>query len=179
MSRFRLVLTFLVVGAMALALGIVVEQWRAPVQEGEGAVAADGPDLLAASLPDLAGKVQPLAQWRGKIVVVNFWATWCAPCQQEIPDFMQVQTVLAGQGVQILGIAADDPDKVRPYAAQMKINYPVLVGEIEAMDIARQAGNVMGGLPFTVILDRKGRVVKSHVGRLTRGKLEALVKPLI
>lgn len=92
---------------------------------------------------------------------------------------MQVQTVLAGQGVQILGIAADDPDKVRPYAAQMKINYPVLVGEIEAMDIARQAGNVMGGLPFTVILDRKGRVVKSHVGRLTRGKLEALVKPLI
>jgi thiol-disulfide isomerase/thioredoxin len=112
-------------------------------------------------------------------MVVNFWATWCAPCRKEIPAFVRIQDKLGSRGVQIVGIAIDQPDKVKPYAAEMKINYPVLVGELEAMDLARQAGNEMGGLPFTVILDRSGQAARVELGVLDEAKLSRLLEPLL
>jgi len=135
--------------------------------------------LLQASLPDLEGRLQRLDQWRGKVVVINFWATWCAPCREEIPALIRVQEELAAKGLQVVGIAIDQADKVRPYAAEMRINYPLLVGELEAIDLSREAGNQLGGLPFTVVVDRAGNAVGTATGRVTAKKLEALVQPLL
>jgi thiol-disulfide isomerase/thioredoxin len=134
--------------------------------------------LITARLPDLDGRQQGLEQWRGKVLVVNFWATWCAPCRDEIPVFMKVQEKWAGRGLQIIGIAIDDTDKVRPYATELKINYPILVGGLDGIELARQAGNRLGGLPFTVILDRKGGVMHSQLGSVNQQKLETLLDPL-
>jgi len=141
--------------------------------------AASARTLLEASLPDPAGQVQRLAQWQGKVVVFNFWATWCAPCREEIPALIQVQKQLAPKGVQVVGIAIDQPDKVRTYAAEMGINYPIVVGELEAMDLARAAGNEVGGLPFTLVVDRAGNAAGTVTGRVTADKLFSLLQPLL
>ncbi|HEY7760788.1 MAG TPA: TlpA disulfide reductase family protein [Burkholderiales bacterium] len=144
-----------------------------PVPEAAGAT------LLQTTLPDLAGTPQRLDQWKGKVLVVNFWATWCAPCRDEIPALVTLQRELGGQGLQVVGIAIDQLDKVRPYAAEMGINYPILIGELGAIDLARQAGNELGALPFTVVLDRNGHAVRGELGRVTEAKLAALVRPLL
>ena len=128
---------------------------------------------MLAALPDLAGQSQPLSQWKGRILVVNFWATWCAPCREEIPALIEVQNSLGPKGLQIVGIAIDQAERVKPYAAEMRINYPILIGELDAMDLAQQAGNQLGGLPFTVILDRSGKPVRTELGGLEPGKAGA------
>ena len=92
---------------------------------------------MAASLPDMEGKSQALAQWRGKVLVVNFWATWCSPCLKEIPEFVRMQDKFGNQGLQFVGIAIDNPVKVREFAAKYRMNYPVLVGEMDAIELAR------------------------------------------
>ena len=166
------------VAAVALVTGYLLQVANhepAPPSPPEAAGAA----LLQASLPDLAGAPQRLEQWRGKVMVVNFWATWCAPCRDEIPVLIKAQEQMGGRGLQVVGIAIDQADKVKPYAAEMGINYPVLIGELEAIDLARQAGNEMGALPFTVVLDRQGNPVRSELGRITERKLDGLVAPLL
>jgi thiol-disulfide isomerase/thioredoxin len=133
---------------------------------------------MSTRLPDIDGRPQALEQWRGKVLVVNFWATWCAPCREEIPAFMKVQDKWSARGLQIVGIAIDDTDKVRPYIAELRINYPILVGGLDGIELARQAGNRLGGLPFTVVFDRKGGAVHSQLGGVNQQKLEALLEPL-
>ncbi|HZR03712.1 MAG TPA: TlpA disulfide reductase family protein [Burkholderiales bacterium] len=180
MSRSRQVLLLIAVGLIALSAGYLVSRHSAdsisPAGDGvrEGSAA-----LLAASLPDMAGKAQRLEQWKGKILVVNFWATWCEPCREEIPALIRTQRQFGNQGVQIVGIAIDEPDKVKPYAAQMGINYPILVGELEALELTRAAGNQVGGLPYTVVFNRAGQIITTRLGGITEGKLEAIVRPLL
>jgi thiol-disulfide isomerase/thioredoxin len=167
------------VAAVSLAVGLVLglsDQGRAPSAIAR-ASAAGG--LMTARLPDIEGRPQALEQWRGKVLVVNFWATWCAPCREEIPVFMKVQDKWAARGLQVVGIAIDDTDKVRPYAAELKINYPILVGGLDGIELARQAGNRLGGLPFTVVFDRGGATVHSQLGGVNQRKLEALLEPLL
>ena len=135
--------------------------------------------LMQATLPDLTGAPQRLEQWKGKVMVVNFWATWCAPCRDEIPVLIKLQQRLGGQGLQVIGIAVDQLDKVKPYAAEMGINYPILIGELDAIELARQAGNELGALPFSVVLDRQGKAVRGELGRITEDKLGAMVQPLL
>jgi thiol-disulfide isomerase/thioredoxin len=167
------------VAVVSLAAGLVLRQSsqdQAP-SAIPPAFAADG--LMTARLPDTEGKPQALEQWRGKVLVVNFWATWCAPCREEMPAFMKVQDKWSTRGLQIVGIAIDDVDKIRPYLAELKINYPVLVAGADGIDLTRQAGNRLGGLPFTVVFDRKGGRVYSQLGGINQQKLEALLEPLL
>jgi len=140
---------------------------------------ADIRALMAASIPDLDGKPRNLSEWRGKVLVVNFWATWCPPCLKEIPEFMQMQEKWGGKGLQFVGIAADQPEKVRQFAAKYRINYPILLGEMDVIQIARLAGNAAGGLPFTVIIDRQGAWVRSESGALDESRLSKMVEPLL
>jgi thiol-disulfide isomerase/thioredoxin len=167
------------VAIASLALGLVLRlsgQDRAPSAIPPASAARD---LMTARLPDIDGRPQALEQWRGKVLVVNFWATWCAPCREEIPAFMKVQDKWSTRGLQVVGIAIDDADKVRPYIAELKINYPILVGGLDGIELARQAGDRLGGLPFTVVFDRKGGAVHSQLGGVNQQKLEALLEPLL
>ena len=135
--------------------------------------------IATASFYDLQEKVQPLAQWKGKVLVVNFWATWCPPCLAEIPEFIQLQKQYDKQGVQFIGIAIDQKSKVQAYAQEVGMNYPVLLGDLAGIDLARRIGNAQGGLPYTVILDRSGKIVTTQLGALSHEKLEGIIKPLL
>lgn len=175
MSRNRQIVLFAVVALAALAAGFLFN----PMGKSGGARSGDIGPLLAATLPDLDARPQALSQWNGKVMVVNFWATWCPPCLEEIPEFVRMQESLGGRGLQFVGIAIDDVAKVRDFAIRFKINYPMLVGEFEAVELARVAGNKLGGLPFTVIVDRDGRLVRTELGGLNQEKLTAMVAPLL
>jgi thiol-disulfide isomerase/thioredoxin len=162
---------------VAVAIAALVGGYVLHATTGRGAI--DIRPLMAVPMPDLEGKPRKVGDWAGKILVVNFWATWCPPCLKEIPEFVRMQEKLAAQGVQFIGIAADQPEKVREFAAKMQINYPVLLGEMDVIEIARLAGNEIGGLPFTVILDRRGHWVRSESGALDEARLTEILDPLL
>jgi thiol-disulfide isomerase/thioredoxin len=127
------------------------------------------------SLKDLGGKLTPVSAWRGKSLVINFWATWCAPCRREIPLLKTLAADWAGRELEVIGIAVDYPDKVRKFAAEFKIDYPVLVGDQDAMDVAADFGMTSPGFPFTVFTDRRGEVVALYLGELHRPQADLIL----
>lgn len=131
------------------------------------------------ALADLDGRLRSADEWDGKVLVVNFWATWCPPCRKEIPEFMALQEAHGDQGLQFLGIAIDEPDKVRAYAEDMGINYPLLVGEMDAIAVSKAYGNQIGALPYTAVVDRQGRLVYTHRGEMTREEMEQALQGLL
>jgi thiol-disulfide isomerase/thioredoxin len=131
--------------------------------------------LFSQSLPDTKGQPQPLSQWKDKALVLNFWATWCAPCVDEMPELSALQTEVAPANVQILGIGIDSAANIAQFASKYKITYPLYTGGLDATELSRQFGNKAGGLPFTVLVGRDGRVKKTYLGRL---KIEELRKDL-
>ncbi|MBC7513507.1 MAG: TlpA family protein disulfide reductase [Herminiimonas sp.] len=133
--------------------------------------AGETPDLFGRSLPDASGTPQSLAQWKGKPVVVNFWATWCAPCVQEMPELSALQTEIAPRKVQILGIGIDSPTNIKEFASKYKISYPLYVAGMEGTELARQYGNQAGGLPYTVLIGADGKVRKTYLGKLKMDEL--------
>jgi len=148
-----------------------------------GEVGATTPSTLKPwpqfSLADLRGQVRQHSEWQGQVVVVNFWATWCPPCIEEIPIFIDLQQKYEAKGVQFIGIAIDSLEKVKAFAQRLEINYPLLVDEDQAIDIARQFGNHMGALPFTVFVNRQGNMVVQYPGALNRRKAEQLILSLL
>ncbi|RLA17137.1 MAG: TlpA family protein disulfide reductase [Gammaproteobacteria bacterium] len=131
------------------------------------------------SLPDPKGLPHKLSQWKNHVIVLNFWATWCPPCLKEIPEFIKLQEKFGAKGLQFIGIAIDDASEVENFVEMHDVNYPVLVGEAEASDIAFLYGNHLGVLPFSVVIDRKGMIVSRHKGELTPEKLEEIILPLL
>lgn len=131
------------------------------------------------SLPDLSGKQLSIKEWQGKVLVINFWATWCPPCLKEMSTFETLQNEFSGKGLQFVGIALDDVEPVKEFIANHKINYPNLLGEDQGTKLAHDLGNIVNTVPFTVIVNKKGQVVKSHMGELKREQLLELVKPLL
>ena len=176
----RRALQALLAGVIAIVFagaGYLMYQWHTSTShDAPPDPIATGQLLLGAKLLGLDGQPHALAQWRGKLLIVNFWATWCAPCREEIPLFIKFQEEYRGRGVQFVGIAIDHKDRVAPYAKEMGMNYPVLVGGIETMDFARQLGNQLRVLPFTLIIDPNGKVIMSVVGVLKPERLEPLLK---
>jgi peroxiredoxin len=135
--------------------------------------------LAAASFQALDGTTTSLAPWQGKVIVLNFWATWCPPCREEIPDLMNIQREFAGNSVQVVGIALDSMENTRRFADELKVNYPLLVAGSEGLVLARDVGNRAGALPFTVVIDKQGNIVKSHLGVLRLDDLRTILKPLV
>jgi thiol-disulfide isomerase/thioredoxin len=159
------------VAAVALAAGLALAIWDRTPQSADA--------LLALSLPDTSGVRQSLSQWRGKVIVVNFWATWCEPCREEMPEFVRVQSELGSRGVQFVGIAVDQPDKVDRFAKQLQLNYPALIGGYEAVELSASMGNRFAALPFTIVIDRQGRVVQTHLGPVKKDQLRATINQLL
>lgn len=172
--RGRRTLILAAFALVALALGIGTALLRTGNDAGQ-----DGAALLDMVLPDAQGQQQALAQWRGKILVVNFWATWCAPCREEMPRFVAAQSRDGPKGVQFVGIAVDDPGKVRAFARDIGLNYPALIGGYGAIELSKTLGNDLSALPFTIVIDRKGRVAHTQLGPLTAAKLDGLLARLL
>ena len=126
-------------------------------------------------LADRDGTMRSLADWQGKSLIVNFWATWCAPCRREIPLLGELQQQFGPAGFQVIGVAADYRDKVIAYADEAGIKYPLLIGEQEALDAAAAFGVDIVGFPFTVFSDNQGRIIAAHVGELTRPQAEVIL----
>jgi thiol-disulfide isomerase/thioredoxin len=160
------------VAATALGAGVLV----APVvlQRSDPTAGA----LASARFADLQGRTRALSEWHGKVVVVNFWATWCAPCLEEIPLLMTVRRAQLGRGVEIVGIAIDQVAKVGEFAANLKIDYPILLADTSGLDLIRTLGNKSAGLPFTVFLDRAGNVARTKLGILKQPELDSLLATL-
>ena len=135
--------------------------------------------LYATALPDLDGHIQTLGQWRGKVLVVNYWATWCLPCRDEMPMFSALQTRYAAHGVQFVGIADDQVGKVREFVRQTPVAYPLLIGGMDAFGITADFGNAAMGLPFTIILDRDGQLQSSALGRVDEAALTRQLDRLV
>lgn len=178
MRKIKATLIILLVAAIAAIGGYVAASWRDRSPVALGAQPSAAP-IFSASIPDMSGKQQALEQWHGKVLIVNFWATWCPPCLEEIPQFIKLQEKYGKQGLQFVGIAIDQKDKVEAYAKQTGINYPILNGEADAIELSRKAGNRLGALPYTLIIGRTGEVVASELGGLTEAKLEPVIKPLL
>jgi thiol-disulfide isomerase/thioredoxin len=136
-------------------------------------------NLMDLSLPDLQGKPQALSQWQGKVLVVNYWATWCAPCRHEMPAFSRLQLKYADNGVQFIGISIDPADKVETFQKETPVSYPLLIGTMSTMQTAVALGNANQGLPYTAIIDRDGNLVATKLGRLAEDKLEAQLESLL
>jgi thiol-disulfide isomerase/thioredoxin len=131
------------------------------------------------SLPDLSGKQRNIKEWQGKVLVINFWATWCPPCLKEMPEFEAIHAEYAKKGLQVIGIALDDAEPVKEFITGKKITYPILMGEDQGTKIAHDLGNIVNTVPFTVIINKKGLVVKRQMGELTREQLLEIVVPLL
>ena len=131
------------------------------------------------SLPDLDGRLRSISEWDGKIIALNFWATWCPPCLKEIPEFVLLQTKYQAAGLQFIGVALQKPDEVRQFVAEHGMNYPVLTGELEVIKLAEAYGNDIGALPYTVIIDRNGQVAHVKPGVLPTEEAENIINRLL
>lgn len=143
------------------------------------AAAPGSPDLTGAVealfkqwMPDDKGTQQALAQWQGRPLLLNFWAPWCAPCVQEMPELSQLQTGGKFKDLQVVGIGIDTPTNIAEFNKKFKIAYPLLVGGSGGTELSRLLGNAQGGLPFTVLIGADGKVRKAYLGRLNFEKLE-------
>ena len=136
-----------------------------------------GPDLVgqpvpSLQLPDLEGRPHTLADYAGRRVVVNFWASWCGPCLEEMPALSAAQARFGGDHPVVVGIAMDTPENVRAYLEAYPVNYPILLGRLDDPDSARQLGDGASVLPYSVLLDADGTVLASHAGMLDAATLE-------
>lgn len=130
------------------------------------------------SMPDRYNKVRNIKEWHGKIILLNFWATWCPPCRKEMPAFIELQKKYGSQGFQIVGVALDETKMVNDFADKIGVNYPLLVGSLNASELARVYGNT-GGLPYSVFINRQGQLVAAKRGELTKEQAETIIQKLL
>jgi peroxiredoxin len=144
----------------------------------QSAVGHYRPDFV---LPDMTGKPHTVKEWEHDVLIVNFWATWCKPCRREIPMFTRLQATKRQFGLQFIGIAIDEKAAVDNFISDLEIpiNYPILVGEDDAITIAKQYGDEFGILPYSVIIDRSGRIIYIQYGEFSRSEIEQQINPLL
>ena len=131
------------------------------------------------TLPDLNGRQQQFSQWDDKVVLLNFWATWCPPCRREMPDFIEVYTQYKDKDFIVIGVGIDDEDRIADFVKKLAVNYPILVGGQAAMQVSYRYGNNSGALPYSIIIDKKGIIRFRAGGLISRSKLISQIEPLL
>ena len=130
------------------------------------------------SLTDMSGAVRDASEWNGQPKLINFWATWCAPCRREIPLLKETQERYTDLDLQVIGIAVDFAEDVVAYAEHAEFNYPILVGQEDAMAVAESSGVEFIGLPFTMVVAPSGELIKTHVGEIVEAHIDAITDVL-
>jgi peroxiredoxin len=179
----KIVVNIAMLAAM-LTLGFVIYYFflspNSAFNHGEKAIDKNAPQqFLAANLPNEQGINQALSQYKGKVLVVNFWATWCPPCREEMPELSELHTEYQSKNVVVLGVAIDDMDLVKAFQQATPVQYPLLVAEDDGMLLANQLGNDKGVLPYTLIIDQRGMVVQTYFGRVTKSQMTSALEPLL
>lgn len=136
-----------------------------------------GQPVPSLSLPDLDGQLHRLTDYRGRRVLLNFWASWCVPCLAEMPALNQAQAKFGKQGVIVVGIAMDEPKRIHAFLAARPMNYPILLGQSRAPSTSLQLGNIHEVLPYSVLIDASGRIVATHAGALSSAQLDHWLAP--
>ncbi len=173
-------LLFIAIGFLGLSIGFVTNQLfnKRVIQPTK--VETSTPEYAPSfNLKDLNDKPRNSKEWQGKVMMVNFWASWCPPCLREIPAFIKLQEIYARQGLVIIGIAIDNKQSIIDFADPMDINYPLLMAEKEGISLAKAYGNRLSVLPYTAIIDRSGKIIYTHRGELTFDTAEKIIKPLL
>ena len=174
---------FAAVGAAAMVAGALLWQLGRPVDRGavtEPPVATIAPAaLFAATFTDAAGADRSLGQFQGKVLVLNFWATWCEPCRAEMPAFERLHQRWAARRVQFLGLSDEPTEKAQQFGRALGVGYPLWTGGDQVAGLSRRLGNRLGGLPHTVVLDRQGAVAAQRVGPYTEAELEKILVDLV
>jgi peroxiredoxin len=166
---------FLWLGIAALALSAGMAAYLV----GQQTAAPASYQVLKMNLADADGRPQPMQQWEGKILVINYWATWCPPCVEEMPAFSRLNEKMSANGIQFIGIGIDVPDKIRHFRESNKISYPLLVGGMDAASSSAELGNKHQALPFTAIFDSRRKLVAVKLGRWPEADLERELSTLL
>jgi thiol-disulfide isomerase/thioredoxin len=179
----------LAVAGIAVALGFgIVKNW--PTDQANPGGVGQEPQAQTQSpmisrprpdftMPDLTGTRRNIKEWDGKVLAVNFWATWCEPCKQEIAGFNTLQKQYGGKGFQFIGIALDDRDAVQTYLKSGPIAYPVLIGEERAAEVASRYGDDEGVVPYTAFINRKGQIAFIQYGAMSQDLARQVIESLL
>jgi thiol-disulfide isomerase/thioredoxin len=164
---------WLVWGGVALVFALLgifagMQRWQSEAPDNQAVQR-----LLAQDFPTLYGERQPMEIYRGKPLVINFWATWCSPCVEEMPELEALQKKLRNQHTQVIGLGVDSAEKMRDFAEKHGITYPLYVVGVPGVELSRLFGNTAGGLPFTILIDAKGVARKTYLGRLDMEELRS------
>ncbi len=170
LSPFGAVILFVIIAASGYFVSEKMDKKDVSISTAE---------LFATTLPDENGVPQALSQWQGKMIVLNFWATWCPPCREEMPELSELNTEYQDKNVIVIGIALDEIALIKEFNAENKMSYPLLAAEDTGGNLAANLGNNKSALPYTVIIKPDGTVANTYFGRISKPLLEEALLKLI
>ena len=167
------------IALFALAIAALLFQYFHSARSVKNPTTTSTRSLFAASFIDTEDKMQSLSQYRGKVLIINFWASWCPPCREEMPMLDEFQADYGAKDVRIVGISVEDTDHLKTFSTGHKFGYTLLAGDFEAMALSQALGNDKSMLPFTVVIDKQGKIAQLMFGKVDKSMLEKTLVPLL